>query len=590
MGLIRLTRETVGNESVETNAMQDLDRRRRGRFWPTCSLLLIAGFVLLSLCARWNVIQAQQAPQEKKQPEPIAPARETAASRQKASQEAVHSLTAGKKVDASALAQLIDAQIRQRLTQEKVQAGPLADDGEFLRRVYLDLVGVIPPADKVAAFLESKDPAKRAKVIDELLSDPRFGSYLAERWVNLMVPRDSNNRLLNVEPFKKWLAEGFNEGKPLNKLIYDLLTATGTQQENGGVTYFVANTSVDKITDSVTRMFMGVQLQCAQCHNHPFTDYKQNEYWAMAAFFMKTRVSADPKVAAKKGVSPAIVDTNKAAFGKKGLPESVKIVPAKFLRGEEPKLQEGEFPRPVLAKWMTDDKNPYFARAMANRFWYQLFGRGLVNPVDDMHADNAAALPEILATLAEQLRLNDYDVKYLVRAICNSEAYQRTSRTGKDEENSDPDLYAQRAVRVLAPEQLFDSLTQVVGQAPRGEGIDKGIAKKGGLQTPRQAFINFFRVEDANPLEYQVGIPQALRMMNSVQLNKTEAPVAAAMKESSTPAQIVGRLYYMTVSRPPSDEEVQRLTAYVEKHGNTPRTYGDILWALLNSGEFVTNH
>src|SRR5205807_4151491 len=135
------------------------------------------------------------------------------------------------------------------------------------RRVYLDLLGVIPPADKVSAFLASKDADKRSKVIDELLAEPRFGTYLAERWVNLMVPRESNNRILNVEPFKRWLADGFNEGKPLNKLIYDLLTATGTQDENGGVTYFVANNSVDKITDSVTRMFMGVQLLCAQCHN-----------------------------------------------------------------------------------------------------------------------------------------------------------------------------------------------------------------------------------------------------------------------------------------------------------------------------------
>ena len=193
------------------------------------------------------------------------------------------------------------------LTEEKVQAAPLADDAEFLRRVYLDLVGVIPPADKVKAFLENKDADKRVKVVDELLSDPRFGSYLSERWANLMIPRDSTNRLLNNEPLKKWLAEAFNSGRPLNKVVYDLVTAKGTQEDNGAATYFVGNNTVDKITDNVTRMFMGVQLQCAQCHNHPFTDYKQTEYWAMAAFFMKTRVSANPQQAAKKG-TPIEVD------------------------------------------------------------------------------------------------------------------------------------------------------------------------------------------------------------------------------------------------------------------------------------------
>jgi hypothetical protein len=546
----------------------------------------IAGFVLLALCARWSPMLAQEGAPKKKTT-PVAPAKESSASKAKTA--AVQSITAGKKVDVCALTKIIDEEIQRRLAQEKVKAAPLADDAEFLRRVYLDLVGVVPPADKVAAFLESKDPQKRAKVIDELLNDPRFGSTLAEKWVNLMVPRDSNNRLLNSEPFKKWLAEGFNEGKPLNKLVYELVTATGTQDENGATTYFIANNTVDKITDSVTRMFMGVQLQCAQCHNHPFTDYKQNEYWAMAAFFMKTRVSANPQMAAKKGVAIAVSESPKAPPGKKGgLPESAKVVPAQFLRGEKPSLPGGEPARPVLAKWMVGDHNPYFARAMANRFWYQLLGRGIVNPVDDMHDDNAPVAPELLATLTEQFRLSDYDIKYLVRAIVSTDAYQRTSRSEKGSGDLEPDLYAQRVVRVLAPEQLFDSLTQVLGSTAKVETKDKGFAK--GPQNPRQNFINFFHVEDANPLEYQVGIPQALRLMNSVQMNRTEAAVAAAMKEGKTPAQVLERLYFMTVSRRPTEEETLRLTDYVGKHGATPRTYGDVLWALLNSSEFVTNH
>ncbi len=569
-----------------------LDANRRTRFWRVTSLLAIAGFVLLSLCARWNVIEAQSGAQKKKKSDPLVPARESAASKQKANPDAAHSLTGGKQVDALALAQVIDTELRRRLTAEKIEPGPVADDAEFLRRVYLDLVGVIPPVDRVKAFLENKDADKRAKVIDELLDDPRFGTYLAERWANLMVPRDSNNRLLNADPLKQWLAEAFTKGQPLNKLVYDLLTATGSQEENGAVTYFIGNNTVDKITDNVTRMFMGVQLQCAQCHNHPFTDYKQNEYWAMAAFFMKTRASANPQQAAKKGVAITVSESPNAAPKKKGgLPESAKIVPAKFLRGEQPKLNNSDPARPVLARWMTDDTNPYFARAMANRFWYQLFGRGMVNPVDDMHADNAPILPEILATLAEQLRLNQYDAKYLVRAICNSEAYQRTSRTGKSDEAPDPDLYALRTVRVLSPEQLFDSVTQVLGAPPKGGGnVPDKAGKKGGPGTPRQAFVNFFRVDDANPLEYQVGMPQALRLMNSVQTNRTEPAVAAAMKGSKAPTQVVEQIYLMTVSRPPTREEVQRMDTFVTKHGATQRTYGDILWAILNSSEFATNH
>jgi hypothetical protein len=562
------------------------DVTRRARIWRSAPLLAFAGFVLLTICARWNVIEAQPGAQKKKKSAPLAPAKVSPA-RQTVD---AHSLTAGKKVNALALAKLIDQRINHRLTQEKVQPGAIADDAAFLRRIYLDLVGVIPPPEKVKGFLDSNDPARRAKAIDELLADPRFGTYLAERWANLMIPRDSMNRLLRSDPLKKWLADGFNKGEPLNKLVYELITATGTQDENGAVTYFVANNTVDKITDNVTRMFLGVQLQCAQCHNHPFTDYKQNEYWAMAAFFMRTRVTANAQQAAKKGISPGVTEAPVAKKGaqkkKKGLPESAKFVPAKFLRGESPTLNPNNPARPVLAHWITSDQNPYFAPAMANRFWYQLFGRGIVNPVDDMHADNAPIMPEVLATLAEQFRLNGYDAKYLARTICNTEAYQRTSRTVTDDA-ADPDLYAVRAVRVLSPEQLYDSLTQVLGQAPAA-AIQKGAKKKGPVGGPRQQFVTFFHVDDANPLEYQVGIPQALRLMNSVQINRTERAVASAMKVGK--GQMIEQIYLMTVSRPPTPPEKERMDAYVTRHGDTPRTYGDILWALMNSSEFVTNH
>src|SRR5581483_5588314 len=287
-------------------------------------------------------------------------------------------------------------------------AGPRADDAEFLRRAYLDLVGVIPTAEKAQAFLDSTDANKRAALIDELLADPRFGHQIAETWAGLLLPHDSNNRRLSEVPFVQWLTEHFNSNQPLNQLVKDLLVATGNQDENGAVTFYVANPTVDKMTDNVTRMFLGVQLQCAQCHNHPFTDYKQTEYWSMAAFFMKTKLTASPNAAAKKGVAPGIVETDKARGKKQQLPESAKVVPAKFLRGEQPKLVESEPYRPVLAKWVTSPDNPFFARAMVNRFWYQLFGRGLVTPVDDMHADNAPAHPELLATLTEQLKLHDF--------------------------------------------------------------------------------------------------------------------------------------------------------------------------------------
>lgn len=500
------------------------------------------------------------------------------------------SLTKGQKIVADQLTKLIDQEINKRLQAEKVKPAGKCSDEEFIRRVYLDIVGTIPSADKVKAFLDSKEKDKRSKLIDELLADARFGHTIAESWAIMMIPRESNNRALRQQPFEKWLADSFNKGKPLDKIVYDLVTTTGPIDENPAGTYFVANPTVDKITDNVTRMFLGVQLQCAQCHNHPFTDWKQTEYWAMASFFMKTRVQGTAKGAAKGGATPTVSETAKAAKGKKGgLPESAKIVPAKFLQGEQPRISGVEM-RPTLAKWMTSKDNKFFARAMVNRFWYQAFGRGLVNPVDDMHDDNAATHPELLATLTEQFKLNNFDTKYLVRAICNSDAYQRTSVSKDDAASVDVDLYSRRELRVLNPEQLYDSLATVLGPAARGEAKNKA-AKKGGPITPRDNFIAFFRVEDANPLEYQNGIPQALRLMNSPFTGKAEAIAAGITKEAKNPTDAIERIYLSALSRRPTAIETQRLAAYVNRPGATARVaYGDILWALLNSSEFMHNH
>jgi hypothetical protein len=402
-----------------------------------------------------------------------------------------------------------------------------------------------------------------------------------------------NNNLLKKKPLEGWLAEHFNKGTGLDKVVYELVTASGEIDKNPAATYFVANTGVDKITDNVTRMFLGVQLQCAQCHNHPFTDWKQTEYWAMAAFFMKTRVVGNAKGAAKGGPVPSVSEVAKGPVaGKKGggLPESAKIVPAKFLQGAEAKFPGTEM-RPTLAKWMTSADNKFFARAMVNRFWYQLYGRGLVNPVDDMHDDNAATHPELLATLTEQFKLHEFDVKFIVRSICNSEAYQRSSVSSDDLAAVDPELYARREMRVMAPEQMYDSLVVVLGNAQKGDAPKDKAIKKGGPVTPRDNFLAFFRVEDYNPLEYQNGIPQALRMMNSPFTNRAEPVAATIVGNATKPAEAIERLYLSALSRRPTAAETERMTKYITRPGATARAaHGDILWALINSSEFVLNH
>jgi len=494
-------------------------------------------------------------------------------------------------LDSTALSKVIDQHILQRLQAEKVTPSPLADDAEFVRRLHLDLTGQIPTPERTLAFLKDTDPTKRAKLIDELLAGSDFGKHQADIWQVLLLPRTSDNRAVQRDPMIKWLQENFNSGKPWDKFVQELLTASGTPDKNGAVTYYLSNGTVDKLTDSTTRLFLGVQLQCAQCHNHPFTDWKQTDYWHMAAFFLKVQVDQVRAGAAGNGANPGVQEVERPRRGRNALPVSAKILPPQFLQGAELKVENGKPLRPILADWMTSPSNPYFSKAMVNRTWAQLFGRGLVNPVDDMHEGNAPSHPELLDTLATQFAANGFDLKYLVRSLCNTQAYQRSSKPHGDNAEASPLLYARMAVRVLSPEQLYDSLTQVLGNrgGPPAQGRP-GIAGRPGQGNPRAAFVAFFNTEDPDPTEYQVGIPQVLRLMNSPMTNNDSA-LGKVIKDPKAPTtEVIEQLYLGLLSRKPTAAERDKLQAYVMKQSEPRKGYADILWAMVNSSEFTLNH
>ena len=492
--------------------------------------------------------------------------------------------------DALLVAKMIDEQISRKLTESKVSASPLCSDEEFLRRAYLDLTGVIPTSEKARTFLDNSDPQKRAKLIDELLASPNFGRHLADIWQAKLLPRDSNNRFVLREPFVKWLESEFNKNTPWNQFATSLLAATGTVEENPAVTYFLANRSVDKLTDGVAQNFLGVQLQCAQCHNHPFTDWKQTEYWGMAEFFSKVKAD-NPKNANKGGDNAKIgvTEGNGHTKAKDFFPESAKAVPAKFLGGEQPKLNANEPYRPAFAKWLTDASNPYFAKSAVNRTWAMMFGTGFVNPVDDIHDGNLPSHPELFETLARNFSGNGFDLKNLYRAICNTQAYQRTSKPFNGN-HTDDQLFSHMTVKVLSPEQLFDSLGTVTGaeKAADAKGAKMAMNPKRGPIGARDQFVQFFLAgaEVSNSTEYEAGIPQALRLMNSKVTNNP-----GLLKQFGTtgdkPEIVFERIYLATLSRKPTAAEQSRLTDYAAKAASKQEAYADILWVALNSSEFT---
>lgn len=489
--------------------------------------------------------------------------------------------------DVAAVAKFIDAQVSAKLAAEKVPASPTCTDEEFVRRVYLDISGVIPTAEQAKAFLDSKAADKRAKLIDELLDSPNHARHRADIWMSLLVQRTSDNRRVNFDSMRTWLTGQFAANVPWDKLVTEMLTATGDQEKAPAVGFFLSNNTVDKMTDEVAKAFLGVQLQCAQCHDHKFNDWKQTEYWAMAQFFMKVQVGG-----LGKEQTPGIQETQNVRRNKMNpLPESAKAVEPKFLQGASPTMAKSEPYRPVLAKWMTAPTNPFFAKAMTNRVWAELFGRGIVNPVDDMVGQNLPSHPELLAGLAGDFAANGFDVKHLVRSVCNSQAYQRSSKATAGNESAAPHMYAKATVKVLSPEQLFDSLAAVTRFVDQpGKMRDKSV--KGVPQQARDRFVAFFLAgaEMVSPIEYEAGIPQALKLMNSKQTGTANPQIVRNVVGSARGVEAIEKIYLATLSRRPTSDEVSRLTKYLNESGGVSQdALGDVLWAVLNSSEFTFN-
>lgn len=491
--------------------------------------------------------------------------------------------------DSKGISERIDTEIQKRLDAEKVPASPAASDAEFLRRVSLDIAGVIPSVEKAAAFLDSKDPDKRAKLIDELLASPEYARRMTDVWKALLIPNTAASARQKHEPFVQWLTAGFAANKKLDALVKDVLTSSGLQEENAAVTFFLTHETLDEITDRTARVFLGVQIQCAQCHKHPFGDWTQAEYWGLAAFFTKVKVVFENKNGNQKSGTKEDGASKQAPY--LTFPASMKALAPTFLRAEKPELRKDGPNLPALANWIASPKNPYFAKAGANRLWHQFFGRGLVNPVDDMTEANPASHPELLAALAREFADSGFDLQHLIRGICNSQTYQRTSKTVAGNA-ADKTLFSHMAVKVLSPFQMFDSLESVFSLANNEKTPPPTEATRKVKMGERSRFAVYFAGEDdPDPTEFQAGIPQALYLMNSGHHYSIARASNETLNRKKTPEPVIETFFMATYSRRPIDAEAKRMAEYIAKAtGDKRPAYHDVLWALVNSTEFTSNH
>lgn len=534
-----------------------------------------------------------------------------------------HKVAASDDIQAPDIARLIDREIDQRLLAEQMPASDRSSDSEFCRRVHVDIIGRIPTYDETVAFLDSKAADKRSKLIDALLDRPEYGQHWATMWSNLSVTRSDASQLaaFHRSRFHEWLAKRLNANSGWDSIVTALLTAEGSLEDVPAAAFLQSYSGnnlqpqPERIAGAVSELFLGIQLKCAECHNHrgehAVNEWKHGDLWGMAAFFGRLRNQAadkDTNASAKTILTEGDVPKGKALQDstfqapRPILPGGLLEIPdpsnstrflstpvkARFLETkEEPNLSAAGPYRGEFAAWMTAPQNPYFARALVNRLWAHFMGRGLVNPIAEMHKGNPPSHPQLLQGLSEEFVASGFDLKHLIRGIVSSAAYQRTSRV-LPANAKDRQWLSHMALKPLRPEVLFDSLQLVTKGNPSAPPPIP--PKPSPSPTPRETFAQFFGSKewDADSTDLIYGIPQFLKLMNVSDGGPVLAKLLGLAGDSREKA--IENLYLAALSRRPTATEAKTMLDHVNQAPNATTGYCEIYWALLNSAEFLLNH
>ncbi len=487
-----------------------------------------------------------------------------------------------------------------------VKTAAPASDEEFLRRAYLDLLGRIPSVEEARSFLGTRESGKRVKLIEYLLNHVDFPKHFATEWTTLLIGRSNQGRRIDRAALTAWLRKQFAADRPWNDVVYDLVTATGSNRENGAVNYTLAHLESEAVplTARTTRLFLGQQIQCTQCHDHPNNDWKQSDFWGINAFFRG--IKAEEKNATNAAGLETYDHTElrdepstaTARFERRNGMMGVAF--PTFLDGSKIGIGDDVIRRVELGKMIVDPKSDLLPRAMANRMWAQFMGRGFVNPVDDIGPHNVAANPEILDALAVAFRDSKYDVKQLIRWIMTSRAYQASSVAqragGSKGGGQDEGLFNVMLLRPMTPEQLFDSLLTAT-EAHKTAGGRDDAKREAWL---RQFLFAFGNDEGDEATSFQGTIPQSLMMMNGELMKDALSGKSGsflanvleqARKQRRAPAPyMIDEIYLAALSRFPTTKERNMAMQYLQAFPDSLYVLQDLFWALLNSNEFILIH
>lgn len=505
----------------------------------------------------------------------------------------------------------IDQQISQGWSDNEVQPSPLATDAEWIRRVYLDIIGRIPSAVEVTAFMSDKDKSKRSKMIDQLLDDSAYVRNWTTIWTNLAIGRRTPRRVSRLG-MEKFFRGAFARNRPWDEVVVDIVTGEGHFVENGQVNFLLAQMANRddgvQLTAKTTRLFLGMQVQCTQCHNHPFNKWKQDQFWQFNSFFRQTdkkdRRKYDPKsgrmvddyseVTWKDFQGPVYFE-KRSGLMQVAYPE---YLGAKIDPGPETDR------RKELGRLMTetsDHEIPMIAKAMVNRMWGHFFGYGFTRPVDDLGPHNAASHPELMDRLSTEFVKSGYDLKQLVRWICNSHSYNLTSEFGSNNDFDDPaagemPLFSHMYVKSMSAEQLYDSLI-VATNAHNSGRSNWEDAEKQRQRWMQQFVVAFDTDENDESTTFNGTIPQALMMMNGELIDnainaKKGSYLFSVLSDRGADARKIQSLYLTALSRPATRSEINTAGKLLASYPRDKQVaaYQDLFWALLNSNEFIFNH
>jgi hypothetical protein len=484
----------------------------------------------------------------------------------------------------------IDTLINNKLRKLRIAPSELCTDEAFLRRVYLDIVGLLPTNEEYFRFMSSQAPNKREQLIDELLNRKEFSEIWVMKWAELLQIRSSNDVSYKATLlYHTWLQEKISKNVPVNVWVQELLGASGGTFKSPATNYYQNERDILKISENVAQVFMGMRTQCAQCHNHPFDRWTMDDYYGFAAFFSQI---------GRKGTDdPREIVVFNSGGGEVSNPVTKQVMKPKFLGGAVADLQ-GKDRRQVMAAWLASPDNPYFATNLANVVWAHFFGRGIIDEVDDVRISNPPSNGELLSELGRKFTSYQYDFKKLVKDICMSRTYQLSTQTNESNE-SDTRNFAHSNVRRIRAETLLDCISQVTETKNKFPGLPLGAraAQIADGNVSNYFLTTFGRATRETVCSCEVKLEptlsQSLHMLNgdaTTQRIRAGQLIQKRLNEKKTPEEIMMELYLRTVARKPSPNEAQRLSQAIAASTDKVQALEDVFWALMNTREFLFNH